>query len=207
MTNSKVLVLNKNFMPIHVSTAQECIGLLFREKAVVVESDYSMYNLSSWEEMSVLRKNEEDFLYLKGSGDYILGIPKVIRLLDYSKNSFKLRLTRKNILLRDDYTCQFCTNKFKTEELTLDHIIPKSKGGKNTWTNLVCACVDCNRKKSDKSLKDSGMKLLKNPTKPSQYLIFKKHLKYINNEPYKTWHNFFPENIISELYWNTEIID
>ena len=99
--------------------------------------------------------------------------PTIVRLLIYIRVPFKkIVLSRKNILRRDLYRCQYC-NKSETA-LTIDHIIPKSKGGDDSWENLVTACVSCNNKKGDRSPDEAKMALKKKPTKPS-HITFMKH--------------------------------
>lgn len=210
MTNQKVLVLNSSYIPMYITTVMKSITLLFREKAEVIEtvgdSSWSSHTLKSWEEVSSYKRdNEIDIDFLKGGNDYVLGVPKVIRLVKFSKRSPKVNLTRGNIFLRDNNICQFCNTEFNSYQLNIDHVIPKSKGGKNTWENLVCSCVKCNTKKRNRTPKEAGMTLARQPKKPSQFLIFKRFIKRINEEPYKDWIQFFPKDFISECYWNCEI--
>jgi len=99
--------------------------------------------------------------------------PTIIKLLVYIRVPYKkIVLSRKNILRRDGYKCQYC-NKSETA-LTIDHIVPKSKGGDDSWENLVTACISCNNKKGDRSPEDANMTLRKKPTKPS-HITFMKH--------------------------------
>ena len=209
MLTTKVLVLNNSFMPLYITTVKTAISLLFREKAEVVsveEDLYNTYNLSSWEEVSYLRSElEKDFKYLRGGEDYVLGAPKVIRLTKHSKIPHRVKLTRANIFLRDDNTCQYCDKKKSSTELNIDHIIPKSQGGKNTWENLACSCIRCNESKGSRTPKQAGMSLVKKPKRPSSFLMFKNYLKRIDEDPFKDWKYFFPEDFISEIYWNVEL--
>jgi 5-methylcytosine-specific restriction endonuclease McrA len=97
-------------------------------------------------------------------------LPSVVRLWQYRKVPFKrIMLTRKNILIRDNNRCQYCgTTK---GPMTVDHVIPKTMNGSDSWTNLVCACANCNNRKGDRTPEQAGMKLLKRPTLPS-YIMF-----------------------------------
>jgi len=91
-------------------------------------------------------------------------LPSVIRLKEYRYIPARVQiLSRKNILLRDRHVCQYCGKRFTASELTLDHIVPRSKGGRDSWDNLVACCQFCNRKKADKSLEECGMTLLHKP--------------------------------------------
>ncbi len=210
---SNVLVLNSSYMPIQVTTLKRTLKLLFKEKAEVVsveEGKYASYDFSSWEEMSLLSKDiwdkNKSYSYFNHNNS-IFGIPKVIRLVDYNKIPVKLRINRRNIILRDDHKCQYCGKKKSLSELNIDHIIPKSKGGKNTWENLTCACISCNSKKRDRTPKEANMKLLNHPVKPTIYLMFKKYLNGLKIEDAKEWVHFFPQDFISEAYWSVSLID
>jgi len=104
--------------------------------------------------------------------DKSFALPAVIVLHRIIKfRLYNLTPNRRNILLRDNNECQYCQHKFPPSELTIDHVIPKSRGGSNTWLNLVAACKSCNQKKGDKLLRDSTMKLSRKPYAP-KYSIF-----------------------------------
>ena len=142
--NKKVLLLNQSYQPLMTLGAKRAIILSFTEKVEVLEryaDQVRSINLSIF-------------------------IPSVIRLKDYVKfNKKRIPLSRKNILKRDNYICQYCDSK--SNFMTIDHIVPKDKGGRDLWENLVAACVSCNTKKGNKMLKDSGMLLNKKPKAPS----------------------------------------
>lgn len=211
MINQSVLVLNSAYSPLYVTTAQRAFNLLFRDKAEVIEIEnksWISYNLKLWEEVSLYKVElEENFKYLRGCDNYILGVPKVIRLLKYAKQNLKINLTRKNIFLRDDNTCQYCSKQKKIQDLNIDHIIPRAQGGKNAWDNLVCSCIDCNSKKGSRTPKEAKMHLIRQPTKPSMFIIFKHYLNKIDEDPFKDWIPFFPNDFISQIYWNAELIE
>ncbi len=207
--NQSVLVLNSSYSPMYVTTVLKAINLLFREKAEVIEVEnnaWSTHNLTSWEELSYFKNElEEGFDCLRGGGDYVLGVPKVIRLVKFAKHNMRINLTRKNIFLRDDNVCQYCDKHKPAKELNIDHVIPKSQGGKNTWDNLVCSCIKCNAEKRDRTPKEAGMSLIRKPKKPSQYLMFKNYLNRMDEDPFKEWVRFFPDDFISQAYWNVEL--
>ena len=111
--------------------------------------------------------------------------PTIIKLLVYIRVPYKkIVLSRKNILRRDGYKCQYC-NKSETA-LTIDHIVPKSKGGDDSWENLVTACISCNNKKGDRSPEDANMTLRKKPTKPS-HITFMKHFVGKRDDEWKPY--------------------
>ena len=145
MLSSNVLLLNQNFIPLTVCSARRAVVMVWAGKAEIIES----------------------------TGKYIhsismrFDVPSVIRLLVFVKISYSLniQLTKQNIIKRDHGVCQYCG---KSEGImTVDHVIPRSLGGDESWGNLVCACSDCNNKKDDKTLHEAGMELIKKPKKPS----------------------------------------
>ena len=142
--NKKVLLLNQSYQPLMTLGAKRAIILSFTEKVEVLEryvDQVRSINLS-------------------------ISVPSVIRLKDYVRfNQKRIPLSRKNILKRDSNICQYCNSK--SNFMTIDHILPKDKGGRDSWENLVAACVPCNTKKGNKLLKDIDMILLKKPKTPS----------------------------------------
>ena len=143
--NRKVLVLNQSYEPLMVINAKRAIVLIIKEK------------------VKMLEKYSENIRSAQNSFD----LPSVIRLNFYVHLKYKdIVLNRRNILNRDDYRCQYCAKQ--ATPLTLDHIVPKNKGGKDSWENLVAACSKCNTRKGDTLLKHMDMKLLKKPRKPSK---------------------------------------
>jgi len=213
MINQSVLVLNNSYVPLYVTTVLKSFNLLFREKAEVIEvenKNWISYPIRSWEEMSLYKSEvEKNFKFFRGSDNYVLGIPKVIRLLTYSKSFLKANLTRKNIFLRDNNVCQYCGKHKLSVDLNIDHVVPRFQGGTNSWENLVCSCIKCNSKKDCRTPKEAGMSLIRQPTRPSAYIMFKHYLDKANEEPFKDWIHFFPDDFISSftdhVYWNVEL--
>ena len=160
--NNKVLLLNNSYEPISVITAKKAIIMYFLNKVDVVKKSKIVINS----------------LYLK------FNIPEVIKLKNYIyiKHS-KIPLTRKNILKRDNNTCQYC-GKNKSE-ITIDHILPKDKGGNDSWNNLVVACKRCNMIKGNYLLKDIDMQLIRKPFEPTKIIYLQNIGK--NN---KSWHPY-----------------
>ncbi len=145
----RVLVLNGNYEPLNVSTVKRAITLIYLGKAEIVHRY----------DGGVLRAER-------------LAIPRpsVIKLKYFIKiKRREIPLTKKNILKRDNYTCQYCGTR--EGPMTIDHVIPKKYGGKDTWENLVCACFKCNNKKGDRTPEQAGMKLLRKPRKPHYFLF------------------------------------
>lgn len=125
-------------------------------------------------------------------------LPKVVVLKKYVNVSHKPKFSRKNVYLRDDYTCQYCGKKFKTEDLTFDHVIPRCKGGTTTWENIVTACRECNGRKGGKTLEESHMNLIHKPFIPTMG-----HLEKISSHYKPTKY----EDWLNESYWEDELGD
>jgi 5-methylcytosine-specific restriction endonuclease McrA len=150
--NSKVLVLNQNYEPMSVCNAKKAIILLYLGKAELVEAH----------DGKVVR-----------SVSMALPFPSIVRLSVYIRVPFKkIILSRKNILRRDGHRCQYCGRG--DLPLTVDHVIPKSHGGDDTWENLVCACVQCNNKKGDRTPEEAEISLIRKPTRPN-HVMFIRH--------------------------------
>lgn len=144
-----MLVLNATFEPINVCTVRRAAVLLLKEKAEVVEH-------GSWE----LR-----------SESLTLPRPVVIRLVTYvnvPRDTHRRKITRRAVFARDRWTCQYCGSR---GNLTVDHVVPRSKGGVSAWENIVTSCAPCNRRKGDRLLRHAGMRLQRKPRSPSPQIF------------------------------------
>ena len=159
MDNIAVLKLDSSYKPIEVITWQEAFLLTWLKKAYTVEySDKWIHSATK-----------------------AFQIPSVIVLVRYiDEKFFTLPCTRKNILVRDENQCQYCANHFQEKDLTIDHVIPKSKGGISVWNNVVAACKPCNQKKRDYLVENSPVTLIRRPKKPSYRSIIKKRVGSAN---------------------------
>ena len=164
---SNVLVLNSSYLPIQTTTVKKAIRLIYRGVAIVEK-----YSSVVWRSVS----SE-------------LVLPTVIRLVNFYKIPMRShRLSKKNIFIRDSHTCQYCGGIGSERSLTIDHIIPKSRGGNSKWDNLVACCKKCNTKKADKTPEEANMHLLRKPTKAglhTQTTILRNKGAY-----YPEWHEF-----------------
>ena len=159
MDNISVLKLDSSFKPIEVIRWEEAIVLVWLKKAWAAE--YT----DKWVH----------------SAKRAFQIPSVIVLRRFiDEKFFTLPCTRKNILLRDEYRCQYCFQHLKESDLTIDHVLPRSKGGKSTWTNVVAACKPCNQHKRDLLIENSSLTLARRPKKPSYRSIIKKRIGNVN---------------------------
>ena len=160
---AKVLVLNASYEPLNITNWQRAVVLLLKGKAEQVEHNGKM-----------LAPN--------------FPLPTVIRLYHYVNLPYKdVPLTRRNILHRDGHSCQYCS--YTGEELTLDHVMPKSRKGGDTWENMVTACVKCNVKKGNQTPKEANMPLRKNPRRPHSGLYFEV-TKYLRGGGHQEWKKY-----------------
>ena len=201
--NTGVLVLNKYYSPINITSVKRAFSLLFNKIAEVItveEEIYNNYDFYSWAEVSELKNRHDDELdydWVKTPNLNLIA-PRVMRLLKYDKvREYKVKLTRRNIYYRDNNICQYCGKVFKTKDLNIDHIIPRSKGGRDTWHNLVCACTNCNIRKGNKLPHDAGMTLIREPIRPQLNPLIK---IYVGKKKYASWKTF-----LDEAYWNVEL--
>jgi len=197
-----VLVLNKNWVAIGTAPLYKTINLLMTQnkdgshKAYVIDDDCMPH---TWEEWSkVVPDSDNNAL---SSAHKKFKIPEVIRLGRCERMPREsITFSRANIFKRDNNTCQYCNKKPGSEELTIDHVTPKARGGKTTWENCVLACVSCNSIKGSFLLNEvrnskfpNGMKLLKKPIKP-KFKDIKMHMMY------KSWRQW-----LNECYWHVEL--
>lgn len=157
---------------------------------LVLNASYEPLNITSWKRAVILLlKGKAE--HLEGDGRYVmpdLPWPTVIRLRHYVKVPYKdIPLTRRNVMHRDGHCCQYCG--YMGEELTLDHVLPKSRGGADAWENLVTACVRCNIRKGNRTPKEASMPLFKAPKKPMSGLNFELS-KHVRNGQNTDWHKY-----------------
>lgn len=185
------LVLNKSWVAIDTTSVMDALRLLFKGAAVAVEPEtYEVHGFDSWKSLAA----EEHEPHIKTVSARI-PVPEVIALTGYSGIPTQtVSFTRRNLFKRDKNTCQYCGCRPGTAELTIDHVMPSSRGGKNTWENCVLACVTCNRRKADRTPREAGMSLLAEPTKPA----WKPTLKIPLGRVRQSWEKF-----VSEQYWDT----
>ena len=200
--SSSVLMLNRLYMAVRVISAKRALSLLYRNLVEVVAADngaYSAYDFDSWVEVSVARQTFEPHAH-----DWIrtvhfqIAVPRVVRLLEYDRlPKSNVKLNRRNLFARDRNRCQYCGRRFPTPELSIDHIVPRSQGGKNTWENIVCACVKCNTKKGGRTPEQAHMRLISKPVRPKRSPVLTIKL---SDQRYASWKQF-----LDFAYWNVEL--
>lgn len=190
--NEPVLVLNKHWVPIETCTVRRAFEKLFAETAKFINlDDSSLHDFMSWAELPVT-----DGQPAVTTARMNIRAPEVIvcyQSIGSTKKRDVVAYSRRNVAVRDNHTCQYCGNKPTPKELTIDHIHPKKYGGKSSWTNCVVSCFDCNSKKADRPLAETGLKLRTIPRVPVWSPTYR-----INPTKIKeSWKNFLPEKFLS----------
>jgi len=191
---ASVLVLNRLYVAVHVVNVRRAIGLLYRELAEVIHSEngsFANYDFDSWLEISELKAELKEPLddWIRAV-NFEVQVPRVIRLLGFDRlPKQKLHLNRRSVLARDDHVCQYCGRRFPAHQLSLDHVTPRSRGGTNTWENVVCACLRCNVKKGGRTPHEAHMTLVRRPRRPARNPVLLLKLSNPKYESWKTWVN------------------
>jgi 5-methylcytosine-specific restriction endonuclease McrA len=194
-----VLVLNRLYMAVHVVNVRRAFGLLCRELAEVIHQEngkFGAYSFETWREISASRvaskQPNDDWIR---SVNFEIQVPRVIRLLEFDRlPKQKLNMNRRNVLARDGHQCQYCGRHFPTHLLSIDHIVPRSRGGETTWENVVCACLACNVKKGGRTPHEAHMKLISTPVRPKRNPMLMLRLDNPKYESWRTW--------LDAAYWD-----
>jgi 5-methylcytosine-specific restriction endonuclease McrA len=186
------LVLNRNWQPVNVATVARALVLLWNESARVVDpDDYQTYTWADWSQLRV-RDGDPSIQAIR----LRLRAPEVIVLANYDRlPSAAVSFSRRNLFKRDHWTCQYCGVQPGADELTIDHVVPRSQGGTSTWENCVLACVTCNKRKADRTPREAGLKLRHAPVRPLWKPMYARHSVRI-----ESWSKF-----VSEAYWNVSL--
>jgi len=195
MVDGQVLVLNKSWIAVNIASVRRAMSLLYQDMARAVHpEDYSVYDFDDWCELS--RFTREGRVISTTTMD--IRIPEIILLKGF--NGFirkEVRFSRRNIFERDKQVCQYCGHRLAKSELTIDHVIPQSKGGNDTWENLVLACVNCNVKKANRTPREARMPLIRKPSKPSWLPTLGSR---IPAQKMTSWQQF-----VDAAYWDVEL--
>jgi 5-methylcytosine-specific restriction endonuclease McrA len=158
---SKTLVLNRSFLPVHITTVRRACILLYQGVARAVDAEYQTFDFRSWRQ----RRDVPEVLGLVAGP---MPVPRVILLTTYDRVPRRhVRFSRHNVYARDHDTCQYCGRRLPRSELNLDHVVPRSQGGLSTWDNVVCSCHSCNRRKGGNTPQQAGIRLLRRPVRPA----------------------------------------
>ena len=200
--SASVLVLNRFYLAVHVINVRRAFSLLVRELAEVIhiqDGQYANYDFDSWRAVSELKASfkdpHEDWIR---SVNFEVRVPRVIRLLVFDRAPKQtVRFNRRNIFARDGNRCQYCGKHYPTSELSIDHIIPRSRNGNTSWENVVCACVSCNVRKGGRTPDEAHMRLIRPPVKPKRSPLLSIKL---GNPKYESWKTF-----LDNAYWSVDL--
>jgi 5-methylcytosine-specific restriction endonuclease McrA len=184
-TTRRCLVLNSDYTPLStyplsIVSGQEAVRAVYRGRAFVVDEWPETFRSPSTE----------------------IHVPKVVALHEYAPINATPKFCRRNILLRDRYRCQYCGQRFSSHDLTFEHVVPRTMGGKTTWENILTACVPCNTKKGSRPAnwsgsRGGGMRPLKVPRQPTTVQLLRAGLEFLDPVTKETW--------ASWLYWSAEL--
>ena len=192
--NQHVLVLNKSWSPIGTATVRRALLMMITDQALAIDENYQTYDFESWNDLSESVTGGRRVTTVTTK----ILVPYVVALTDFNKvPRMSVKLSRRNIYARDNATCQYCGRKPGRGESSIDHVVPRSKGGRSTWENLVLACTKCNVKKADHLLSECGMTLTKAPVRPRS--PFDGPI-LIDAEGRGFWEKF-----INKAYWNSTL--
>jgi 5-methylcytosine-specific restriction endonuclease McrA len=186
------LVLNRNWQPVNVATVARSLTMLWNETARAVDpDDFRLYTWADWAKLAP--REGEPFIRTVSCH---LRVPEVVTLVHYDRTrQAMVPFSRRNIFKRDHNTCQYCGARPGSEELTIDHILPRSMGGTSTWENCVLACVECNARKANRTPEQAKMKLRRHPSRPTWKPLYAPTAIRI-----ESWSRF-----LSEAYWNVTL--
>lgn len=189
----RTLVLNRSWVAITTTTVREALSMVYQGAARVICADtYQAHDFDSWSEVGAAQ--DEPCIRTVAMR---LRVPEIIVLGTY--DGFPRRtvaFSRRNLYRRDRYTCQYCGCEPGTEELTIDHVTPRCRGGRSTWTNCVLACVSCNKRKANRTIRRAGMRLRKLPKAPNWSWDVEVSIAHRR----ASWEQF-----LADRYWNVEL--
>jgi 5-methylcytosine-specific restriction endonuclease McrA len=203
-----VLLLNAHYVALRIISVPRAFGLLFKttrheepaaEIVHVEDNQFTSYNFADWCELSEYRREFEPakFDWIR-TVRFDLAVPRIVRVLTYHRVPRQpVKLNRRNIFARDCNRCQYCGRRFPTSELSLDHVVPRSQDGPNTWENIVCACLKCNVRKGGRTPSQARMKLITKPVRPVRSPVLSLKL---DESKYHSWQQF-----LDQVYWNVEL--
>ena len=193
--DGQVLVLNKSWVAVHIASARRALSLLYQGMARAVHPlDYSLYDFDDWCQLSRAAQNGR-FVH---TVSFRIRVPEVILLKGF--NDFirhEIRFSRRNIFERDRNTCQYCGRRMARSDITVDHVIPRSRGGIDSWENLVLACMECNVRKGNRTPDEARMPLIKKPSKPTWLPQLGMR---IPSSQLSSWQRF-----VDTAYWDVEL--
>lgn len=179
-----VLVLNRVFQPVQLTTAKRAFVLLYGGAAMALDEQGEEYDFDLWRSLPV--RTDDDVVPIIGGA---LRVPRVLHLHRYDRTpKATVRLTRRNLMFRDAHQCQYCGKQPPLRELNIDHVLPRSRGGIDSWENLVTACRVCNLRKGWRTPEEANMSLKRRPFRPkwstTAQILLGSSTKYREWEPF-----------------------
>jgi len=192
--DQRVLVLNRLWQAVNIIGMRRALSLVFRERASVIHAEdasHRVYPGDAWLELSRTHPPRPDVAIR----------PRVILLAAYDKVPRReIRFSRRNVYLRDSHSCQYCGRRFAEEELNLDHVVPRDRGGVTAWENIVTACIRCNAQKANRLPTQAGMALRRAPQRPKWRMLVAASL---SEEEHTLWKDFLDVAPSGELPWRS----
>ncbi|MFO0645621.1 MAG: HNH endonuclease [Polyangiales bacterium] len=159
---AQVLVVNRHLQAVHITSARRAFVLMWTDIARALDESWIAHEFDAWSALEA-RDGDETVGTSRGA----IRVPRVVQLVTYDRMPRSaVRLTRRNIFLRDGHTCQYCGRRSSPRDLNLDHVMPRSRGGPMTWENVVCSCRVCNLRKGGRTPAEASMRLLRKPARP-----------------------------------------
>lgn len=206
------LILNKSWQAVNASTVRDALGNVFSDRARILHPvEYTQHDFDSWMQLPV----DEDEPFIRTVSGKIK-VPEIIVLRKYNKiRNQPVIFSRRNLWKRDRFMCQYCGGKPASDDITIDHVLPKSRGGTSCFSNCVLACVECNKRKDNHTPEEAGMKLFR-LVKDKEGKLVKQYYKVPKTPRWSpmfavrrqhipaSWNNFVSQTI-DDLYWDTEL--
>lgn len=190
--DAKVLVLNRLYMAVRVIPARRAFRLLCKDRAEVINVEdgrYINYDFDTWMELGEIQRQLDPDAY-----DFVrtvrchVAVPRIIRLFGFDRvPQQRVKLNRRNVIARDSHSCQYCGKTLPMSELSIDHVVPRSQGGGDTWENLVAACHRCNAKKGGRTPAQANMRLMRTPKQPRRHPMITMR---VARKQYESWRVF-----------------
>jgi 5-methylcytosine-specific restriction endonuclease McrA len=197
MLDTAVLVLNRVYQPIHVTSVRRAVSLLYQGVARAIDDEFRLLDFEGWAELAAA---SEDAIHTPTRA---IRVPRVVVLVAHAHLPHqRVRFSRLNVYARDESACQYCGRRRARSELNLDHVIPRSRGGSTSWENVVCSCVACNLRKGGRTPEEAGMRLLRQPSRPRWTAVFRAAAR---RAIHRQWIPFL--GLVDAAYWNVELRD
>ena len=189
-TSFQTLVLNRLWQAVNVVGVERAFSLLALEHAQVIyaeDGSFRVFDGAGWFAFSKDLETAPGSRVIRTVSQQVV-VPTVLLLRGYDRMLMQeMKFNRQNLLERDDFRCQYCGKNFPVKELNMDHVVPRDRGGGTSWENVVISCIKCNSKKSNRSPKEAGMRLLKEPKRPPR----RPFVSSLYGKPMeKTWTHF-----------------